>query len=886
MKKHAWAISSILLIAGLAAQGWAAEPASAIPPSGTPVQVTQLKAAVEAGAVSLTLKATGPFDYTSYRPSENLYVVDLPGVRSSQPGSARVLSSKLVTSYRLLQFAANNRPVLRLEFLLREPITPTVTHEPADTLIIRFGEASTHAEQAMLELPRAEPSAPSTARMATAIRNVSLETSSGPVVLVEADGRLHYEISRAENPPRLVLDFPGTTARVVRRRVNGQMPPVKAVRVGQFQPTVTRVVVDLEEFAEYKIDLTDDTLRLLFVTPGQTQAIARAQQPEPQSGEAVQPPAEPTKTAHADAPTSLPAPPETSEQPAVTPAVPENSGVAAQPAVVETSLAATEKAEIARPESTTDSLAVAPQVVAPSPASAVAKEEPAEEAMPRTEVQKRAESKPEMVTMSQDSSPLLAVPATLASLASPSPSSSPAVSLSAATPVTAAARVQEQPAPAQQQPAPEAAAQQAPKPKYTGEPISVNLKDVELKDFFRLIHEISGLNIVVDPAVKGTLTIVLDDVPWDQAIDIVLRNNELGKELEGNVLRLATLTTLKREEDMRRDLALARAQAVDPVTTTRVLSYAKAGTLKDTLKRFLSPRGELIADDRSNTLIIRDIPMVIPVMDNLIRQLDRKSLQVEIEARVVTASRQFAREIGTQFGFATSANARTVFGGLVGPGGFTSPVIRGLGLPIPPLVVAGGTAGNQIPLNVNLPTSAPTSGVTFAHSSPNLALDFIISAAESKGIGKLLSKPKVVTQNNVKASVSQGVKIPIQTTINNTISVQFIDVTLRLTVTPQITAENTVFMDIDVENTAIDPGIPRINGIPALDTQAATTQVLVNDGGTVVIGGVIISNQQINIAQVPLIGSIPVIGHLFKRQKVETNSQELLFFITPKIVPS
>jgi len=858
MKKHAWAISSILLMA-----------------------------AVEAGAVSLTLKATGPFDYTSYRPSENLYVVDLPGVRSSQPGSARVLSSKLVTSYRLLQFAANNRPVLRLEFLLREPITPTVTHEPADTLIIRFGEASTHAEQAMLELPRAEPSAPSTARMATAIRNVSLETSSGPVVLVEADGRLHYEISRAENPPRLVLDFPGTTARVVRRRVNGQMPPVKAVRVGQFQPTVTRVVVDLEEFAEYKIDLTDDTLRLLFVTPGQTQAIARAQQPEPQSGEAVQPPAEPTKTAHADAPTSLPAPPEASEQPAVTPAVPENSGVAAQPAVVETSLAATEKAEIARPESTTDSLAVAPQVVAPSPASAVAKEEPAEEAMPRTEVQKRAESKPEMVTMSQDSSPLLAVPATLASLASPSPSSSPAVSLSAATPVTAAARVQEQPAPAQQQPAPEAAAaQQAPKPKYTGEPISVNLKDVELKDFFRLIHEISGLNIVVDPAVKGTLTIVLDDVPWDQAIDIVLRNNELGKELEGNVLRLATLTTLKREEDMRRDLALARAQAVDPVTTTRVLSYAKAGTLKDTLKRFLSPRGELIADDRSNTLIIRDIPMVIPVMDNLIRQLDRKSLQVEIEARVVTASRQFAREIGTQFGFATSANARTVFGGLVGPGGFTSPVIRGLGLPIPPLVVAGGTAGNQIPLNVNLPTSAPTSGVTFAHSSPNLALDFIISAAESKGIGKLLSKPKVVTQNNVKASVSQGVKIPIQTTINNTISVQFIDVTLRLTVTPQITAENTVFMDIDVENTAIDPGIPRINGIPALDTQAATTQVLVNDGGTVVIGGVIISNQQINIAQVPLIGSIPVIGHLFKRQKVETNSQELLFFITPKIVPS
>ncbi len=880
MKKHVWAISGILLIAGLAAHGWAAEPASATPPSGTLVQVTQVKAEVEARAVSLTLKATGPFDYTSYRPSENLYVVDLPGVRSSQPGSARVLSSKLVTSYRLLQFATNNRAVLRLEFLLREPITPTVTHEPADTLTIRFGEASDPAKTAMPEVPQTDPSAPSRAKKATAIRNVSLETSAGAAVLVEADGRLNYEVSRAENPPRLVLDFPGTTARVTRRRVNGHTPPVKAVRVGQYQPTVTRVVVDLQEFAEYKVDLTDESLRLLFDSGSQTQEIANPQKAEAESVEAVQTTAASAKAADQGGPASLPVAPEVAKQPATIPAVTENSGVTSQSAAVQTNMAASEKAEVTRAESTTESVAVPTELTQP-PASAQAREQRAEEAVPAADV-KRPETKPEVVTMSQGSSRLSAMPATLGSLAATAPA------IPVAAPAQQQAAQEQQPAP-QQAPAPEAAAaQQAPRSKYTGEPISVNLKDVDLKDFFRLIHEISGLNIVVDPAVKGSLTIVLDDVPWDQAIDIVLRNNALGKELEGNVLRLATLETLKREEDTRRDLALARAQAVDPITTTRVLSYAKAGMLKDTLKKFMSPRGELIADDRSNTLIIRDIPMVVPVVDNLIRQLDRKSLQVEIEARVVTASRQFAREIGTQFGFATSANARTVFGGLLGGTGFASPVIRGTGLPIPPLVVAGGgtTTGNQIPLNVNLPASAPTSGLTFAHSEPNLALDFIISAAESKGIGKLLSKPKVVTQNNVKASVKQGVKIPIQTTINNTISVQFIDVTLRLTVTPQITADNTVFMDIDVENTAIDPGIPRINGIPALDTQSATTQVLVNDGGTVVIGGVIVSNQQINIAQVPLIGSIPVIGHLFKRQKVETNSQELLFFITPKIVPS
>src|SRR6266849_4814281 len=184
--------------------------------------------------------------------------------------------------------------------------------------------------------------------------------------------------------------------------------------------------------------------------------------------------------------------------------------------------------------------------------------------------------------------------------------------------------------------------------KYTGEPISVNLKDVDLKDFFRLIHEISGLNVVLDPAVKGSLTIVLDEVPWDQALDIVMQNNGLDKQLSGNVLRVATRDTLKKEAEGQRDLEKAQAEAVAPVTVTRVLSYGKAEKMKDTLKKFLSQRGDILSDDRSNQLIIRDIPSVIPSIDNLIRQLDRKSQQVAIEARVVSASRSFARDIGTQ----------------------------------------------------------------------------------------------------------------------------------------------------------------------------------------------------------------------------------------------
>ena len=425
---------------------------------------------------------------------------------------------------------------------------------------------------------------------------------------------------------------------------------------------------------------------------------------------------------------------------------------------------------------------------------------------------------------------------------------------------------------------------------YTGEPISVNLKDVDLKDFFRLIHEISGLNVVLDPNVHGSLTIVLDEVPWDQALDIVLQNNSLDKQLTGNVLRIATRETLKKEAETERDLVIAQAQAVAPVTVTRVLSYAKAATLKDTLKKFLSPRGDILSDDRSNQLIIRDIPSVIPTIDNLIRQLDRKSQQVEIEARVVAASRSFAQDIGVQWGFAGSTTSgRSIFGGPSSVG--VSPVQTGAGIPPPPLVgtapqgVAGSGTSAGLPFNVNLGASAPTSGFFFGHRSPNFAVDLFITAAESKGVGKLLSKPKVITQNNEKAIVKQGTKVPIQTTINNTISVQYVDAVLQLEVTPQITAEGTVFMDVLVENTQIDNGIPRVQGIPALDTQAAQTKVTVADGGTVVIGGIIVTQQQTGITEVPIVGSLPVIGYLFRRTNVTVTSQELLFFITPRIIP-
>ncbi|HWW16692.1 MAG TPA: type IV pilus secretin PilQ [Candidatus Dormibacteraeota bacterium] len=422
-------------------------------------------------------------------------------------------------------------------------------------------------------------------------------------------------------------------------------------------------------------------------------------------------------------------------------------------------------------------------------------------------------------------------------------------------------------------------------PKYTGEPISVNLKDVDLKDFFRLIHEISGLNVVLDPQVHGSLTVVLDDVPWDQALDIVLKNNDLARELEGNVLRIATVETLKKEADGRRAQVEAEALAVEKVSVTHFLSYAHAKDAMTTVKKFLSVRGDVVADDRTNAVIINDIPKVIPVIERLLLQLDRKTQEVEIEARVVAATRQFARDIGTQLGFGWG-DGHSAIGGASQVGSSPS-TVSGLtpGYITVPGASGGSSTGSSIPLFSNLGSTSPTSGMTFLNASNTVRIDAVLTMAESRGLLKVLSRPRVVTQNNIQALVRQGVRVPIvtQAQLGGPPTVTYVDAFLRLTVTPQITSENTIFLNVDVENTTPNFG-QEVQGNPELITQQATTQVLVTDGGTVVIGGVIQTQNSINISQVPLLGNIPILGNLFKHVVVNTSNQELIFFITPRII--
>jgi type IV pilus secretin PilQ/predicted competence protein len=416
---------------------------------------------------------------------------------------------------------------------------------------------------------------------------------------------------------------------------------------------------------------------------------------------------------------------------------------------------------------------------------------------------------------------------------------------------------------------------------YNGEPIGMNFKDLDLKDFFRVIHEISGLNVVLDPAVKGTVTIVLDDVPWDQALAIVLNNNGLECQLQGNVLRIATLETLKTEAEARRAQQDAQSLAVPKQTITRYLSYGQSKDAVAIIKKFLSPRGDVVADPRSNALIIEDIPAALEKIDPLLRTLDRKTPEVEIEARVVASTRTFARDIGTQLGFGFGSGNNAVGGSTA-----DSPIKVNFPPGVTPSFIQG-TAAGTIPLFTNLGSSAPSSGLEFVNATAGFRLDFILSMAESRGLLKILSRPHITTQNNILALIKQGTRVPIVTNqqLGGPPTVQYVDAFLRLSVTPQITAENTIFLNVDVENTV--PDFTRVTGAqlnPTLNQQQATTQVLVADGGTVVIGGVVQTQNNLAIAQVPLLGSIPILGNLFKHQTVNTSTQELIFFITPKII--
>jgi type IV pilus assembly protein PilQ len=398
--------------------------------------------------------------------------------------------------------------------------------------------------------------------------------------------------------------------------------------------------------------------------------------------------------------------------------------------------------------------------------------------------------------------------------------------------------------------------------KYTGKRISISFRDADLKDVFRLFHEISGLNIVLDPGVAGKITIILDNVPWDQALDIILKNNGLDKVYEDNLIRIATTQRLAQEAAARKALIEAQELEVEPITFTRVLSYAKADQVLPVIKKVLSKRGDIVHDPRTNSLIISDVPQKKEAANRLIDTLDTRTPQVMIEARIVETDRNYEQDFGIKWGFTADATA-------------AKGTQTGLNFP------RNITADYDVSLAA--PASVSDLTMTFGNVLDSFKLDVTLSAFELNGSVRILSSPKVATQNNEKAVIEQGVQIPVVNTTATEINVEFISASLKLEVTPQITADDTVILDVRIDNSSPD-FVNRVGDVPPIITERAQTKILVKNGSTAVIGGIFKLNDAVTETGVPGLRKLPLLGWLFRNKTIIRDNKELLVFLTPRVL--
>ena len=435
--------------------------------------------------------------------------------------------------------------------------------------------------------------------------------------------------------------------------------------------------------------------------------------------------------------------------------------------------------------------------------------------------------------------------------------------------------------------------------KYHGQRISMDFKDADLTNVFRIIAEVSNLNIITADDVKGKVSLRLVNVPWDQALDIVLRSKSLGAAQEGNVLRIAPLSSLRKEEQDRFDAqkqieqsrqeALNRAAEVkateEAVFDTIPVSYSKASELLAKIKPLASKFGKLDSDDRTNVLIIRDLPQNIAEVKALVATLDTATPQVLIEARIVEVDTTFTRELGVQWGGAYPTSSGSTNYGMTG-------VQDSSGASIPGSAVNAATtnpftATTPLPsYAVNLPAAVGLGsggGIAFGILRDNLRLDLSLTALESSGKGKIISSPKVVTTDNKEATIEQGTQIPYSTVSASGTNVQFIDATLSLKVTPHITPDGRVSMKVDVKNDSQGDVAPGSN-TPSINKKKATTEVLIRDGETTVIGGILQITRNESRSGLPWLSKIPVLGYLFRHDMNSTQNRELLIFITPRIM--
>ncbi len=405
----------------------------------------------------------------------------------------------------------------------------------------------------------------------------------------------------------------------------------------------------------------------------------------------------------------------------------------------------------------------------------------------------------------------------------------------------------------------------------------------------RLLSEVSGLDFVLQPGVSGRVSLRLTEMPWDRALEVILRSQRLGHILEGEVLRIGALADLAAEgtELLRHDEE--RELAGQLVTLHRTLTHVRPEAVEEILRGRLTERGSLIADSRTGTVLVTDVESRVRGIGSVLDALDIPVAGVEIEARIVLSTRNLTRQLGIQWGgglsrtrpeagFPQSVRIGADAIGAASSSFTTGQPAGGVGAPVT-------SEGERPGYGVNLPISgAPTGALGIALGALDSAarLDLALTAAERNGEVRILSAPRIVAQNAHPATIKQGVTFPVQVVANNTVTVQFQDAVLELTVTPQVSPDETILLDLRVNNDSLDFG-QAVGGIPSIVTQHATTRVRVANGSTTVLGGVFAARESSERGRVPGLHRIPLLGHLFRSREENHRDEELLIFLTPTI---
>jgi type IV pilus assembly protein PilQ len=417
---------------------------------------------------------------------------------------------------------------------------------------------------------------------------------------------------------------------------------------------------------------------------------------------------------------------------------------------------------------------------------------------------------------------------------------------------------------------------------YTGRRITLDFHDIEIRNLLRLIADVSKKNIVVADDVGGKVTVSLRNVPWDQALDLVLKSKGLGKEELGNVIRIAKLEDIAKEQEARAK-AVEAAKPLIPLKVRLIpVNYARAGDVAGRVKDVLTERGTVSTDERTNVLIVKDTQEALVRAEGLVRNLDTEIPQVLIESRIVEASSTFNRAIGVQWG---------------GAGSFAQITGNPTGAAFPNNVVGSGgsggasSPGSPSPANyaVNLPAavgegSGGAIGFILGSAGGAFNLNLRLSALENSGVVKTISAPKIATIDNKEATIGQGISIPFSQVSASGVNTTFIEAKLELKVTPHVTADGTILLKIKATNNSPNPGLTGANGQPSISKREAETEVLVKDGDTTVIGGIYTRQTANRVSEVPFLGKIPILGFFFRNTVEQDDNTELLIFITPRIL--